>query len=123
MDRIIKRGDIYYAELNPVIGSEQGSTRPVLIISNNTGNRLSPTVIITAITSRSKTRKSKLAHMGNSTGIQMKQSADFARSWLNLPEDYCFLEEDKGLSGYYADRPDFQRMLHDIEAGKIRAVV
>lgn len=70
------------------------------------------------------TRKSKLTHMGDSTGIQMKQSADFARSQLNLPEDYCFLEyEDKGLSGYYADRPDFQRMLHDIEAGKIRAVV
>lgn len=65
------------------------------------------------------TRKSKLTHMGDSTGIQMKQSADFARSQLNLPEDYCFLEyEDKGLSGYYADRPDFQRMLHDIEAGK-----
>lgn len=70
------------------------------------------------------TRKSKLTHMGDSTGVQMKQSADFARSQLNLPEDYCFLEyEDKGLSGYYADRPDFQRMLHDIEAGKIRAVV
>lgn len=70
------------------------------------------------------TRKSKLTHMGDSTGIQMKQNADFARSQLNLPEDYCFLEyEDKGLSGYYADRPDFQRMLHDIEAGKIRAVV
>ena len=46
MDRIIKRGDIYYAELNPVIGSEQGGTRPVLIISNNIGNRYSPTVII-----------------------------------------------------------------------------
>ncbi len=58
MDRIIKRGDIYYAELNPVIGSEQGGTRPVLIISNNIGNRYSPTVIIAAITSR-KT-KSKL---------------------------------------------------------------
>lgn len=70
------------------------------------------------------TRKSKLTHMGDSTGVQMKQSADFARSQLNLPEDYNFLEyEDKGLSGYYADRPDFQRMLHDIEAGKIRAVV
>ena len=54
MDRIIKRGDIYYAELNPVIGSEQGGTRPVLIISNNTGNRFSPTVIIAAITSRPK---------------------------------------------------------------------
>ena len=46
MDRIIKRGEIYYAELNPVIGSEQGGTRPVLIISNNTGNRYSPTVIM-----------------------------------------------------------------------------
>jgi len=57
MDRIIKRGDIYYAELNPVIGSEQGGTRPVLIISNNTGNRFSPTVIIAAITSRPKKGK------------------------------------------------------------------
>lgn len=46
MERTIKRGDIYYAELNPVIGSEQGGTRPVLIISNDTGNRYSPTVII-----------------------------------------------------------------------------
>lgn len=39
MERIIKRGDIFYATLNPVIGSEQGGTRPVLTISNNTGNR------------------------------------------------------------------------------------
>lgn len=52
MERIIKRGDIYYAELNPVIGSEQGGTRPVLIISNDTGNRHSPTVIVAAITSK-----------------------------------------------------------------------
>lgn len=52
MERIIKRGDIYYAELNPIIGSEQGGTRPVLIISNDIGNRHSPTVIIAAITSR-----------------------------------------------------------------------
>ncbi|CCZ03928.1 toxin-antitoxin system toxin component MazF family [Eubacterium sp. CAG:603] len=50
MDRIIKRGDIYYANLNPVIGSEQGGTRPVLIISNDTGNKHSPTVIVAAIT-------------------------------------------------------------------------
>ena len=50
MDRTIKRGDIFYAELNPVIGSEQGGTRPVLIISNDIGNRHSPTVIIAAIT-------------------------------------------------------------------------
>ena len=59
MDRIIKRGDIYYANLNPVIGSEQGGTRPVLIISNDTGNKHSPTVIVAAITSRVQT-KSKL---------------------------------------------------------------
>lgn len=52
MEKNIKRGDIFYAKLNPVIGSEQGGTRPVLIISNDTGNRYSPTVIVAAITSR-----------------------------------------------------------------------
>lgn len=52
MEKNIKRGDIFYAELNPVVGSEQGGTRPVLIISNDTGNRYSPTVIVAAITSR-----------------------------------------------------------------------
>jgi len=56
MERKIKRGDIYYAELNPVIGSEQGGTRPVLIISNDIGNKYSPTVIIAAITSRQKSK-------------------------------------------------------------------
>ena len=53
----IKRGDIYYADLSPVVGSEQGGLRPVLIIQNDVGNRYSPTVIAAAITSRmSKTR-------------------------------------------------------------------
>ena len=53
----IKRGDIYYADLSPVIGSEQGGLRPVLIIQNDVGNRYSPTVIAAAITSRmGKTR-------------------------------------------------------------------
>lgn len=59
MKRAVRRGDIYYVDLNPVIGSEQGGKRPVLVISNNTGNRHSPTVIIAAITSRVYT-KSKL---------------------------------------------------------------
>lgn len=54
----IKRGDIYYADLSPVVGSEQGGMRPVLIIQNDTGNRYSPTVIAAAITS--KTGKTKL---------------------------------------------------------------
>lgn len=48
----IKKGDIYYADLTPVIGSEQGGVRPVLIIQNDVGNRFSPTVIAAAITSR-----------------------------------------------------------------------
>lgn len=48
----IKRGDIFYADLSPVIGSEQGGVRPVLIVQNNIGNRYSPTVIAAAITSR-----------------------------------------------------------------------
>ncbi len=54
----VKRGDIYYADLSPVVGSEQGGTRPVLIIQNDVGNKFSPTVIAAAITS--KTDKSKL---------------------------------------------------------------
>ena len=48
----VKRGDIYYADLSPVVGSEQGGIRPVLIIQNDIGNRYSPTVICAAITSR-----------------------------------------------------------------------
>ena len=53
----VKRGDIYYADLSPVVGSEQGGLRPVLIIQNDVGNKYSPTVIAAAITSRlGKTR-------------------------------------------------------------------
>lgn len=48
----IKRGDIYYADLSPVVGSEQGGIRPVLIVQNDIGNRFSPTVIAAAITSQ-----------------------------------------------------------------------
>ncbi len=55
---IIHRGDIYYADLRPVVGSEQGGVRPVLIIQNDVGNRHSPTVICAAITS--KMNKAKL---------------------------------------------------------------
>ncbi len=49
---IVKRGDIFYADLSPVVGSEQGGMRPVLIVQNDTGNRHSPTVIAAAITSQ-----------------------------------------------------------------------
>ena len=55
---LIRRGDIYYADLRPVVGSEQGGVRPVLVIQNDVGNRHSPTVICEAITS--KMNKAKL---------------------------------------------------------------
>ena len=55
---IIRRGDIYYADLRPVVGSEQGGVRPVLVIQNDIGNKHSPTVICAAITS--KMNKAKL---------------------------------------------------------------
>ena len=58
MESSVKRGDIFYADLSPVVGSEQGGTRPVLIVQNDTGNRHSPTVICAAITS--KMNKAKL---------------------------------------------------------------
>lgn len=53
----MRRGDIYYADLRPVVGSEQGGVRPVLIVQNDTGNRHSPTVICAAITSRQNKAK------------------------------------------------------------------
>ncbi|WP_155287659.1 type II toxin-antitoxin system PemK/MazF family toxin [Lacticaseibacillus zhaodongensis] len=52
MDVNVKRGDIFFADLSPVVGSEQGGMRPVLIVQNNVGNHYSPTVIVAAITSR-----------------------------------------------------------------------
>ena len=64
---VVKRGDIYYADLSPIIGSEQGVVRPVLIIQNDVGNRHSPTIICAAITSRMN--KAKLpTHIEISSG-------------------------------------------------------
>ena len=69
-------------------------------------------------------RKSRITNKGDSIGVQFKQCAEYAIRELSLDDDYTFINyEDTGLSGYYSDRPDFQRMLHDIEMGKIRAVV
>ena len=68
----IRRGDIYYADLSPVVGSEQGGVRPVLIVQNDIGNRYSPTVIAAAITSQ-KTKSNLPTHIelpARSTGLQ-----------------------------------------------------
>ena len=63
MEKTYRRGQIYYADLNPVIGSEQGGIRPVLIISNDIGNRYSPTVIVAAITSRARGKTKLPTHI------------------------------------------------------------
>jgi len=52
MENLVKRGDVYFADLSPVVGSEQGGIRPVLVIQNDVGNKYSPTVIVSAITSQ-----------------------------------------------------------------------
>lgn len=70
----VKRGDVFYADLNPVIGSEQGGVRPVLIVQNDIGNRYSPTVIVAAITSR--INKAKLP------------------THVEIPSDYTNLDKD-----------------------------
>ena len=57
-DTMIKRGELYYADLSPVVGSEQGGVRPILIVQNDTGNKYSPTIIAAAVTS--KLNKAKL---------------------------------------------------------------
>lgn len=80
MDDNIKRGEIYYADLSPVVGSEQGGVRPVLIIQNDVGNRYSPTVIVSAITSQ--LGKAKLP-----THIELPSSQ------YNLPKDSVALLE------------------------------
>lgn len=82
----IKRGDIFYADLSPVIGSEQGGLRPVLIIQNDVGNRYSPTVIAAAITSRLS--KNKLP-----THIDVARSATADLQSLGLAKDSVILLE------------------------------
>jgi mRNA interferase MazF len=71
----ILRGDIYHADLDPIVGSEQGGSRPVLIISNNSGNHHSPTVIVAAITSKEKPRLPTHLPLGNITGLHPRSIA------------------------------------------------
>ena len=99
---VIKRGDIFYADLRPVVGSEQGGIRPVLIIQNDTGNRHSPTVICAAITS--KMNKAKLP-----THVEIESSR------YNMVRDSVILLEqlrtiDKRRLGHYIGRLSQKRI-------------
>ena len=97
---LIRRGDIYYADLRPVVGSEQGGVRPVLIIQNDVGNRHSPTVICAAITSRMN--KAKLPthielnaaryHMVKDAVILLEQLRTIDKT--RLKDRICHLDSD-----------------------------
>ena len=97
---IIRRGDVFYADLRPVVGSEQGGIRPVLIIQNDVGNRHSPTVICAAITSRMN--KAKLPthiaidanqyHMVKDSVILLEQLRTIDKS--RLKDKICHLDDE-----------------------------
>ena len=97
---VIKRGDIFYADLRPVVGSEQGGIRPVLIIQNDVGNRHSPTVICAAITS--KMNKAKLPthielnaaryHMVKDSVILLEQLRTIDK--VRLKDKICHLDSE-----------------------------
>lgn len=80
MEKVFKRGEIYYADLSPVVGSEQGGVRPVLIVQNDVGNKYSPTVIVCAITSQL-------------TKAKLPTHVELAASSYNLPKDSVLLLE------------------------------
>lgn len=84
----VKRGDIYYADLSPVIGSEQGGVRPVLIIQNDIGNRYSPTVIAAAITSQQE--KSNLP-----THIKLDAGCGLAKDSIVLLEQVRTIDKKR----------------------------
>ena len=88
----IKRGDIYYADLNPVVGSEQGDNRPVLIVQNNIGNEHSPTVVVLPITGN--IRKNPLP-----THVLLPKSCGLGRESLALAEQIRTIDRTR-LSDY-----------------------
>ena len=95
----IRRGDIYYADLSPVVGSEQGGIRPVLIVQNDVGNKFSPTVIAAAITSQ--TGKARLP-----THIAVKTDGGLAKNSVVLLEQIRTIDKRrlKDKMGHLDDR-------------------
>ncbi len=96
----IKRGDIFYADLRPVIGSEQGGIRPVLIIQNDTGNKHSPTVICSAITSKMNKAKlpthielnAKRCDLAKDSVVLLEQLRTIDK--IRLREKVCHLDDE-----------------------------
>ncbi|MCL2299904.1 MAG: type II toxin-antitoxin system PemK/MazF family toxin [Firmicutes bacterium] len=90
MEKEIKRGQIYYADLEPILGSEQGGIRPVLIIQNDLGNQSSPTTIIAPITCQSKAG-------GNATHVDL-------RNHFLVPQSIALLEQIRTVDKRRLDR-------------------
>ena len=90
VDTSVKRGDIYYADLSPVVGSEQGGIRPVLIIQNDTGNRYSPTVIAAAITSQTGN-----ARLPTHSALPVNESGGLNRESIILLEQVRTLDKKR----------------------------
>ena len=104
-EELVKRGEIYFADLSPVVGSEQGGVRPVLVVQNDIGNKYSPTVIICAITS--KLSKAKLP-----THIEL------GAKQYNLPKDsVCLLEQIRTI-----DKKRLKEKLSYIGKAKMKEV-
>lgn len=96
----VRRGDVFYAELNPVVGSEQGGTRPVLIVQNDIGNQYSPTTVVAAITSQIQKAKlpthveidSKKGGLERDSVILLEQIRTIDKS--RLRQKIAYLDED-----------------------------
>jgi len=105
MENLIKRGEIYFADLSPVIGSEQGGVRPVLVIQNDVGNKYSPTIIVSAITS--KLSKAKLP-----THIELSSKE------YHLPKDsVVLLEQIRTL-----DKRRLKEKITEVDQSKMKEV-
>ena len=91
MKMVVKRGELYYADLSPVVGSEQGGVRPVLVVQNDTGNKYSPTVIAAAVTSR--IHKAKLP-----THIELPQAFGLAKDSVILLEQIRTIDKKRLMS-------------------------
>lgn len=87
----VKRGELYYADLSPVVGSEQGGVRPVLVVQNDTGNRYSPTVIAAAVTS--KIHKARLP-----THIELPQAFGLQKDSVILLEQIRTIDKRRLMS-------------------------
>ena len=87
----VKRGELYYADLSPVVGSEQGGVRPVLVVQNDTGNKYSPTVIAAAVTS--KINKARLP-----THIELPSAFGLAKDSVILLEQIRTIDKKRLMS-------------------------